>query len=434
MKRITNLVTALAFSALGILAADVARAVAPEAGTPAPSGSSPSERLFAELDQAAEPGDNVVFSPLSLEQAFGILHAGARGETQAQIEAFFQWPAGVAADRELQRRREALLASAAGVPIGEERRRQLEALGYSTADTELRFANALWISDQFKIKPVYRRSVERFYNAVSEELNFGVNAATSAARINSWTSDQTEGLIDQIVGPNDLSEEIVVLLTTSLYFSAEWQGSFNRSSDKPFLFGDGHEEPFSFMNSMAHFAVAEHDGWRAVRLPYRRGGFVMDVIIPTQRSATAAAPPAATLAALTKALSGPEAEQYVDLTMPQFEIESIIDFKQAFASAGLTLPFDRERADLTGIVPLGPNPTYVAAVKQVLKLQVDRWGTKAAAVTSLVPIQTTSLIPGAISFIVDRPFVVSIHSLETGDMLFQGRIAHPAPLTQGKTD
>src|SRR5919106_962258 len=47
---------------------------------------------FHRLLTARSPGENVVFSPLSIGMAFGMADAGARGETAGQIEDVFHLP------------------------------------------------------------------------------------------------------------------------------------------------------------------------------------------------------------------------------------------------------------------------------------------------------------------------------------------------------
>src|SRR5205823_2694949 len=45
---------------------------------------------------AAQPGQNLVFSPLSIGYAFAMLRAGAKAATAAQIDKAFGFPTGVA--------------------------------------------------------------------------------------------------------------------------------------------------------------------------------------------------------------------------------------------------------------------------------------------------------------------------------------------------
>lgn len=382
--------------------------VAPEPLTPARDATGGRERLFAELDRSAGPGQNAFFSPVSVEQAFGLLHAGTAGETRHELEAFFGWPAGEAADRQLQRRREKLLAHG--------------------TDADIRLANALWLSDEFRFRTAYLSTARRIYDATAQRLDFEANAAAAAREINGWAADRTDGLIDEIVTAEALADDTAALLTNALYFEAEWVHMFDSGEQRPFLFGDSREEPFHLMTQTEPFAVTERGGWRAIRLPYRGGRFAMDVIMPERRATIAAAPAADVIAAFDRALTAQE-PQLVALALPRFEIDYDTGLVDPLEALGLALPFDPGRADLSAMAELGQRPLYVKDAKHITKLQVYEDGTKAAAVTTLRIVPTGSRLPATepFPFVVDRPFVVVIRDLEIRETLFIGRIAAPEP-------
>jgi serpin B len=369
--------------------------------------------LFAELDRRVGREANVFYSPASVEQAFGLLHAGTAGETRTQLEGFFGWPAGEAADRELERRREALLAHG--------------------TDADIRLANALWLSDAFRFRQSYLTATRERYDATAETLDFSGNPAGSARRINGWAADRTNGLIDQIVTAEDLADDTAALLTNALYFEAEWLHMFDGFEMRPFLFGDAHEEPFRLMTQVEPFAVAEQNGWRAIRLPYRGGRFAMDVVMPEAREIMETAPTATVISSLAEALAGTKPRP-VALELPRFEIDYDIGLVDPLSALGLTLPFDRNRADLSAMAEPGQQPLYVKDATHVTKLQVYEDGTKAAAVTTLriVPTSMGMRHENPISFVVDRPFAVVIRDLQTGEVLFIGRIAAPQAFTPEK--
>jgi serpin B len=58
-------------------------------------------------------------------------------------------------------------------------------------------------------------------------------------------------------------------------------------------------------------------------------------------------------------------------------------------------------------------------------VSVDEAGTEAAAATAVV--MPTGMIPGEpVEVTIDRPFVFLIHDIETGTILFVGRIVNPS--------
>ena len=365
--------------------------------------------LFEVLDREAGPDANAFYSPVSLEQAFGLVHAGAAGETQAQIEDVFGWPRGEAADRQLGAERQTLLAH--GTPA------------------DIRLANALWLKESFEFAPSYLETTERDYAATARRLDFQGDPAGSAKTINAWASDQTKGLIPQAVNAKTVADQTAAFLTNALYFEAGWEQPFGDGAhESPFLFGDGSERPFYLMTNLGSFAVAEHGNWQAVRMPYSGRRFAMDVIMLKRREVMDAAPDLATLAELDGQLANAEPE-LTDLRLPRFEIDYDSDLVDQLAGLGLTLPFDPAQADLSRMTGATGPGLYVGAVYQLTKLQVYAEGTKAAAVTvvQMMVVSGRSTPDPKRSFVVDRPFVSVIRDLDTGQVLFIGRIADPKP-------
>ena len=378
------------------------------------SGRDGAMEVFRALDRKAGPADNAFYSPVSLEQAFGLVHAGAAGETQAQIEDFFGWQRGEAGDAALGAEGAALRAQ-------------------DTA-ADIRLANALWLNKSFAFAPSYLASTNNYYAATAESLDFEGDPQGSADRINQWASDNTEGLIPAVVTKEEVQDQTAAFLTNALYFEAEWEQEFDDGSDQiPFLFGDGHEDDFLLMKNIGSYRRAERGGWEAIRLPYVGNRFVMDVIMPSRRQVMAEAPDAEVLARLDGDLADADLE-LTDLLLPRFEIDFEGDLRKPMMELGLALPFDPQRADLSPMVG-GPG-LFVGRVKQLTKLQVYAEGTKAAAVTVVqIVVVGGRIIEGKPKpFIVDRPFVSVIRDLETGQILFIGRIADPQPFEPEVSD
>ena len=366
-------------------------------------------QLFSRLDRDAGAAENVFYSPMSVEQAFGLIHAGSAGETRVQLESFFGWPEGIETERLLERQREDLL-------------------GHRT-DADIRLANALWLSDSFNFRDSYVSDTAKYYDATARTLDFSAaGAPASADIINGWASEQTEGLIPEVITPDALTDMTAAVLTNALYFEAEWKAPFDSSQMQPFLFGDGREEEFRLMRETDNFALVEHGEWRAVRLPYRGDRFAMDVIMPERRRVMEVAPSLAEIADLSASLGAADA-QLVTVSLPRFEVDLSAGLVDPLRSLGLDLPFDRNRADLSAMAEPGQQRIYVGDARQLTRLQVYEEGTKAAAVTVVRIVLTggRAMAEEPEVFTVDRPFIAVIRDLETNEILFIGRIAEPVP-------
>ena len=83
-------------------------------------------------------------------------------------------------------------------------------------------------------------------------------------------------------------------------------------------------------------------------------------------------------------------------------------------------PCTSETADFSGMT--GTCDLFIQEIVHKAFVSVDEAGTVAAAATGVV-VGITSLPP---SVTVDRPFVFLIHDIETGAILFVGRVADPS--------
>jgi serpin B len=73
----------------------------------------------------------------------------------------------------------------------------------------------------------------------------------------------------------------------------------------------------------------------------------------------------------------------------------------------------------------GNRDLYIAEVLHKAFVSVDEAGTEAAAATAVV--MNLTAVPGEpISVALDRPFIFLIRDIETGAILFVGRVVNPS--------
>lgn len=368
--------------------------------------------LFEKVRAGRSAAENTFIAPLSVQQAMGLVHAGARGQTASEIEAALGLPAGEAADAALAAQRRAV-----------------------TGDTGLvavKLANALWLGHQFGFRPDYLEAARSRYDARAAGLDFANAQEVAARTINGWASDNTRGLIKSIVTPDNFDANTLAVLTNAVYFEGEWQTRFGNAVPVSFLMGDGKEQPFPLMGKTADFTYAEAGDWKAVRLPYKASKdgavnprFVMDVFLPVKRQAGAMLS-AATFADLTARLDKAQPVT-VKVTLPRFEIVWKDELNDALRAQGIKAAFTVGQADFSGLVDDARRRLVISRVTHASRLQVFETGTRAAAVTAVEIVVTSAPyypVPPKI-FRVDQPFHLAIRDRTSGTVLFVGRIARP---------
>ena len=99
--------------------------------------------------------------------------------------------------------------------------------------------------------------------------------------------------------------------------------------------------------------------------------------------------------------------------------DALIDVLKA---QGLTLPFDREQADFSGI---SPEHLYISQVIQKTQIDVTEKGTEFAAVT-VVGMEKNSAVPVTppkVTVDVNRPFAYVIRETTSGTVLLLGTLS-----------
>jgi serpin B len=398
---------------LGELRASELRASAPRApGSPTRAQAAAlraGEGLFAGrlLRQLAGGESNVVVSPFSVSEALAMLYAGARGSTRTQIARALDFrlaPAPLAAAMHAAGRR--LVSAASGA--------------------RLRVADALFAQRGLPVRRTFLALLARYYAAGVQLLDFKRSPQAAAATINRWASRHTDGLIRQLLGPQDLDPLTRLVLTDAVYLHARWLYPFPPAATAPAPFqSPGGTVRVAMMHETAQLSYRRGAGYRALELRYRGGRLALDVLLADpgrlgallERLATRG--PAPLLAGMRRRL--------VALSLPRTSLRYRAELAPALSALGMGLAFDPMGADLSGIAGR-PHQLYLKAVAHEAYLRLDEAGTTAAAATAAVVSLTSLAIasPRALPFDVNRPFVLVLRDRGTGAILFAAAVKRPA--------
>jgi serpin B len=107
--------------------------------------------------------------------------------------------------------------------------------------------------------------------------------------------------------------------------------------------------------------------------------------------------------------------------MPKFEFDSEFSLKNTLADMGMPIAFS-EAADLS--VMTGTRDLCISEVLHKAFVSVDEAGTEAAAATAVI-VGETSVPAEPVEVTIDRPFIFLIRDIETGAVLFVGRVLNP---------
>uniref|UniRef100_A0A3P9N677 Serpin peptidase inhibitor, clade E (nexin, plasminogen activator inhibitor type 1), member 3 n=1 Tax=Poecilia reticulata TaxID=8081 RepID=A0A3P9N677_POERE len=115
----------------------------------------------------------------------------------------------------------------------------------------------------------------------------------------------------------------------------------------------------------------------------------------------------------------------MDIFLPRFRMQNKFSLRSVLPALGVSDAFNPTAADFTGIsVEEG---LYVSDAVHEVRIEVTEDGTKAAAATVfIIPAMVLLKRSRAPVFKADRPFLFLLRQVNTGSILFMGRIMNPA--------
>jgi serpin B len=364
-----------------------------------------------DLYQALRVDDgNLFYSPYSISLALAMTYAGARGETEEQMAATMHYtlaqdrlhPAFKALDHELVSRGE--------------KAAERDGEGF-----RLNIANALWGQEGYPFLPEFPALLSDNYGAGLRLLDFAGDAEAARATINEWVEEQTEGRIKDLIPQGVVDAATRLVLTNAIYFNAAWQHPFEPAAteDGPFFLLNGGPVSVPMMRQTESFGYAASEGFEAIELPYAGQPLSMVILLPDEGEFAAfeESLDAERLAGTLEDL----AYGQVALTLPKFEFESEFSLKETLAGMGMPAGFSAE-ADFSGMT--GGRDLFISEVVHKAFIGVDEAGTEAAAATA-VAMAEMAMPEQPVEITVDRPFLFFIRDMETGAILFLGRVVDP---------
>lgn len=398
---------------LPLATADAARKVVSVADAGATPGVvDATERLGLTMLGAAPREGNVVVSPASAVVALSMLAEGARGDAALALDD--------ALGASGQDRTDAVNALLASLDAYDGDPAQVRADELPEKPL-VHVANQVVLDDEAEVHEPYLESLATGYGA--GVLHTDLGTPSGIAPLSEWVRFHTGGLVEKSAVEPDADLRLV--LQNAVLFAARWEAPFDEgdTAPSPFTLAGGEVADVESLRLTESWAYAEDDGWRAVRLPYVEG-FHADVVLPPEGADPASVAPDR-LAALREALDTAP-RQTVALTLPTLDVpaEDPLDLRPALSAAGLGGLLDPvEPPDLGGI---SDEDLYVSQAWQQALLQVDAEGTVAAAVTEVgVGAVSAEVVAESITFRVDRPYVFSVSSDDTGWPLFTAAIRDP---------
>jgi serpin B len=370
-----------------------------------------SEFAWDQYQVLKQEDGNLFYSPYSISIALAMTYAGAKGETANQM-----------ADTLRYNLSQTLLHPAFNNLALELAKRGEGAQGKDGEGFRLNVVNAIWGQKDYKFVSSFLDLLAENYGAGLRVLDYIKDPNGSRETINQWVSDQTEGRIKDLIPEGAITPLTRLVLTNAVYFNAAWREKFEESAtqDGQFHLVDGSQVTVPMMHKTDSFGYVKSGNVIGVELPY--DGNELSMVILTNETGT--------FNDFEKQLTYSNVKEIIDsinysevrLTMPKWEFESQFGLKETLQGMGMALPF-QDNADFTGIST--ESDLHIDDVIHKAFVSVDEAGTEAAAATAVI-VGTTSMPMEEAVVTLDKPFVFLIRDIQTGAIIFIGRVMNPA--------
>lgn len=369
--------------------------------------------------RATGEDENILFSPLSIALAMGIMEFGAQGSTLKEIRHSVDYD---------------------NLKTGEEFSFLKDFSNMVTAEESqyvMKIANSLFIQNGFHVNDKFLQMMKKYFNAEVNHVDFSQNVAV-ANYINKWVENNTNNLLKDLVSPRDFDAVTHMALINAVYFKGNWKSQFRPENTRTFSFtkDDESEIQIPMMYQQGEFYYGEFsDGsneaggiYQVLEIPYEGDEISMMLVLSRQEV------PLATLEPLVKAQLIEEwansvKKQKVEVYLPRFTVEQEIDLKDILKTLGITEIFIKD-ANLT---TLSDNKEIFLS-KAIHKsfIEVNEEGSEAAAASGMIAISRMAVLYPQV--IVDHPFFFLIRNRRTGTILFMGRVMHPETMNTSGHD
>ncbi len=350
------------------------------------------------FDAVTADKKNSMFSPLSLNMALGLLAEGAEGGSKEALNRYLGTDDyGAFAESYMKVVKEKYDVNSG---LDGENKNVFE------------LANSFWADKNTAFKEEYKSDITRKFGAEVRNLDFGDKNGT-IKEINGWVKEKTRKMIPSIIA--DYPDDLKAVLINTIYFESRWNDEWNidKNSKETFTLLDGSVKELPLMRKHVS-GYYENDAATAFRYGYRNG---LDFIgiLPKQTGDF-------TIESLDipSLLENETFDYDVYAKMPRLKFETSLPLSDALSEAGLSELFNADNADLSGI---SDDVLYVTDVLQKTSLELDEYGTRAAAVTEFL---VGAALPREERHVdLDRPFAFMIYDREEKQIVFLGKVTEP---------
>lgn len=347
---------------------------------------------------ALAKGENVLISPESVLCALAMTANGAAGETLSELQSV------LCGDTTLDE---------FNLNMSEYNQRLV-----NSDKVKFRIADSIWVRDdvnRIQIKENFLEVNKRYYDA---EAFLAAFDDTTVQDINDWVKNNTNEMIPQLV--DEIPERAVAYLINAIAFEGNWQKQYSAhdvEENQEFVNAKGVTEKVTMLNGVEHWYISDKNTTGFIK-SYEGDKYAFMAILPKQ---------GVSISEYLKQMSGEKlialyqnkTNDKVYTKMPEFSYDFSTNLKEPLKAMGIQKAF-LPSADFSNMLEWNLDNLYISDVLHKTHIELDRYGTKAAAVTAVIAEVASAFIKEPKQVSLTRPFLYAIIDTETGTPIFIG--------------
>ncbi|XP_055332352.1 serpin B10-like [Paramacrobiotus metropolitanus] len=364
--------------------------------------------LYNAATATAAPG-NLMISPFSILYATMLMYIGSSGNTKSNLDSALQFTQIYNGDKSA-----ALTDFSHALSTVKSVSDPQDASKYMIVSVN----NGVFVDRTMKLKPDYVENAKSKLKSLAEQKDFRGNSSQARTEINNWVSNNTGGLIKNLLSPDSVNAMTRVVLVNTVYYNATWASEFDKedTEKRPFTNVDGTEVQVDMMIKTDGFLFSrERDlKFTYAELDYYNGETSMLIVLPDSSQSLRDVEKKLTADGLMK-LKSEGRKRRMRLVLPKFKTESKFDLVQLLRQTGVDDAFNGGKANFADMT--SERGLYFGSGVHKTFISVDEQGTVAAAASVLSAGRSWPM-----EFAANRPFLYAIRHNPTNCLLFIGKV------------
>lgn len=342
-------------------------------------------------------GKNVLLSPESILTAMTMATNGAKGETLAEMQMAIY-----------------------GTLSAEDFNKNMSAYNdflVLSKDVQFHLANSIWIknkANEIQANQQFLKTNEAYYHSSAYLEPFD---KTTVKKMNNWVKKNTDGMIPNII--QSIPGTARMYLMNALAFEGRWATQYSnyQIATETFTTASGQKQNVSMLNSTEN-SYLQDDKATGVMKYYEGHDYAFAAILPNKGVTLEQYISEMTGESFTKMIRS-ERSTRVITKIPEFSYDYNMELTETLKSIGIHKAFTTN-ADFSNMASTKDGILYINGVTHKTHIDLDRYGTKAAAVTAVQMAGSAAPTEPPKEVYLDRPFLYAIVEAGTGLPIFMG--------------